>query len=109
ENSVDFCGIGVDRSHGPHRGRVYLSWAESINWLDEVFDIGLAGNQTEVEPNGIAGAATPAPIGQPLRGTVSALSDIDLYAVTLTQGQHIVIAADSALTPPSHAFSPRLL
>src|SRR6185369_784293 len=96
EISVDFPGIGVDRSHGPHRGRVYLSWAESINWLDEVFDIGFSGNKSELEPNDNAAGATPAVIGQTLRGTVSSAADFDYYAVALTQGQHVVIDADSS-------------
>ena len=96
EISVDFPGIGVDRSHGPHRGRVYLSWAESINWLDEVFVIGLNGDKSESEPNDNAATATPAVIGQTLRGTVSSAADFDYYAVALAQGQHIVISADSA-------------
>jgi hypothetical protein len=106
---IDFCGITVDRSHGPHRGRVYLSWAESINWLDEVFSIGFDGNQSELEPNGTTGAATPAVIGQTLRGTISAFGDVDLYAVSLAQGQHIVIAADSASASASENFNLRLM
>jgi hypothetical protein len=106
---IEFCGIGVDRSHGPHRGRVYLSWAESINWLDEVFDIGKSGNKTELEQNGTPGTATPATIGQTLRGNVTSISDIDLYAVTLSQGQHVVIAADSAQASNQDGFSLQLL
>jgi hypothetical protein len=106
---IDFCGITVDRSHGPHRGRIYLSWAESINWLDEVFTLGLAGNKTEVESNATPATATPAAIGQTLRGTVNTFSDVDLFSVTLAQGQHIVIAADSAQTSSSESFNLRLL
>ena len=104
---IDFCGIAVDRSHGPHRGRVYLSWAESINWLDDVVTLGQAGNQSEVEPNNNVSTATPATIGQTLRGSVST-SDVDFYAVSLTQGQYIVVAADSAATSSSDAMSLRL-
>jgi hypothetical protein len=109
ETAVDFCGITVDRSHGPHRGRVSLSWAESINWLDEVFNLGLDGDRSEVEPNGTVAAATPAAIGQTLRGTISAVADVDFYAVSLAQGQHIVVAADSAQSSSSDAFNLRLV
>src|SRR6185436_2684844 len=84
--SIDFSGITVDRSHGPHRGRLYLSWAESINWLDEVFTI-----------------------GQTLRGTISTSLDFDYYAVSLAQGQHVVIAADSTATSNAEAFSLRMI
>jgi len=107
--SIDFSGITVDRSHGPHRGRLYLSWAESINWLDEVFTLGQAGNKTEVESNGNALSATPATIGQTLRGTISTSLDFDYYAVSLAQGQHVVIAADSTATSNAEAFSLRMI
>ena len=106
---IDFSGLTVDRSHGPHRGRVYLSWAESINWLDEVFTLGQAGSKTEVESNGSAATATPATIGQTLRGTVNSGSDFDYFAVVLTQGQHVVIAADSTATSTAEAFSLRMI
>jgi hypothetical protein len=92
---VQFAGISVDRSHGPDRGRLYLTWPESINWLDDVLSIGQAGNKSEVEGNNTPGSATPAVVDQTLRGTVSNLSDIDFFAVSLTAGQHFLAAADS--------------
>ena len=108
-HGVDFCGISVDRSHGPHRGRVYLSWAESINWLDEVFDLGTAGSLSEVEPDGTAPTATPITIGQTVRGAVANATDVDLYSCSLTQGQYIVVAADSVQTGPANGLSVRLI
>src|SRR5262249_10565672 len=62
-NAIDFCGVAVDRSYGPNRGRISLSWAESINWLDEVFTLGLAGTKAEVEANNTAATATPVTLG----------------------------------------------
>ena len=106
---IDFSGLTVDRSHGPHRGRVYLTWAESINWLDEVFTLGQAGNKTEVESNGNAATATPAAIGQTLRGVINTSSDFDYFAVSLTQGQHVVIASDSTAISNAEAFSLRMI
>jgi hypothetical protein len=106
---IDFSGITVDRSHGPHRGRLYLSWAESINWLDEVFTLGQSGNKTEVEFNSSAATANPAAIGQTLRGLINTSSDLDYFAVTLTTGQHVVIAADSTATSNAEAFSLRMI
>ncbi len=96
DHGVEFSGIAVDRSHGPQRGRIYLSWAESINWLDEVLTLGLAGNKSEVESNGTPGSATPVTPGQTIRGAVSGTLDVDYYALPLAQGQHVVVAADSA-------------
>ncbi len=109
ETGVQFAGLTVDRSHGPNRGRLYLSWAESINWLDEVFDIGTAGSRSEVEGNNTALTATSCVIGQTLRGTLSATSDIDMYSFTLIQGEHIVIAVDSVQSNAQDAMSLRLL
>lgn len=93
---VQFAGIAADRSHGPDRGRLYLTWPESINWLDDVGLIGQAGNKTEVEGNNTPGSATSAAIGQTLRGVVGSLSDIDFFSVPLAAGQHYIVAADSA-------------
>lgn len=92
---VQFAGISVDRSHGPDRGRLYLTWPESINWLDDVGSIGQAGNRNEVEANNTAGVATPAALGQTLRGAVSNLTDIDFFSIPLAAGQHLIAAADS--------------
>lgn len=108
-NSVDFAGFAADRSHGPNRGRLYLSWAESINWLDDVGTLGQGGSKTEVEPNGNAGAATPITLGQTVRGSVSGFADVDLFALPLAQGQHVVIAADSASSGGGSALSLRLI
>lgn len=106
---IQFCGIAVDRSHGPDRGRVYLSWAESINWLDEAFDLGGAGDRSEVEPNGTSASATPVTLGQTVRGNVSGGTDADFFALPLTQGQHIVIAADSSGAGAGAPLSLRLV
>jgi hypothetical protein len=96
--AVDFSGIAVDRSHGPHRGRVYLSWAESLNWLDEVFTLGQLGHKDELEPNGTPATATPITLGQTVRGVVAGPADADHYALSLVQGQSIVVSADSTAT-----------
>jgi len=108
-NSVDFAGFAADRSHGPNRGRLYLSWAESINWLDDVGTLGQSGSKSEVEPNNNAGTATPITLGQTVRGTVSSGSDVDVFSMTLLQGQHIVVAADSASSGGGSALALRLI
>lgn len=108
-NGVDFAGISVDRSHGLNRGRFYLSWAESFNWLDEVFNLGQAGNRSEVEPNGSAASATPAAVGQTLRGTASSFADLDYFALPLVQGQSIVVAADSVASTAENLLRLELL
>ena len=92
---VQFAGISADRSHGPDRGRLYLTWPESINWLDDVGSIGQGGNKSEVEGNNTAANATPAVLGQTLRGAVGNITDIDFFSIPLTAGQHLIAAADS--------------
>lgn len=92
---VQFAGLAVDRSHGAARGRLYLSWAESINWLDDVDAIGQGTSKSEVEPNNSIFNATTAVTGQTLRGSISGGTDIDLFAIPLTAGQHFIAAADS--------------
>jgi hypothetical protein len=92
---VQFASLGVDRSHGPNRGRLYMAWAESINWLDDLGNLGGGGNKSEVEPNGTPINATPATVPQTLRGNVTSASDVDLFAIPLTAGQHVIVAADS--------------
>jgi len=108
-NAIDFCGVAVDRSYGPNRGRIYLSWAESINWLDEVFTLGFGGNKAEVEANNTAATATPVTLGQTIEGSIGQTGDVDFYSLTLAQGQHIVVAADSTQASAQSAFSLRLL
>ena len=108
-HGIDFSGIAVDRSHGPHRGRIYLSWAESINWLDEVPALGTLGNFSEREENSTPATANPITLGVTIRGTVRVSSDADYYAVTLTPGQHLVVMADSTQAAGVDAMTLRMI
>src|SRR5207249_2479614 len=49
DHGLNFPSIAVDRSTGPHRGRVYLAWNESVNWYDD--PLGGSGSLSEVEPD----------------------------------------------------------
>ncbi len=109
-HGVEFCGIAVDRSHGPDRGRLFLSWAESINWLDEVFTLGASGDKSEVETNNTFTTATPIVVGQTVRGSVGGLSDaVDYYRLVLAQGDHLVVASDSLQSSAREALHLRLV
>lgn len=92
---IQFASLAVDRSHGPERGRLYLSWAESINWLDDLVGLGGAGSRPEAEGNGTAPVATPFTVGQTLRGSLSSSGDVDFWSFPLAAGQHLIAAADS--------------
>ncbi len=104
---IQFAGLAVDRSHGPNRGRLYLSWAESIDWLDDLVNMGTGTRVAEREPNDNAATANPVTVGQQVNATLASLSDVDLFAVPLLAGQHLLVAADS--TGASGELSLRLL
>lgn len=73
----NFPAIAVDRSLGPHRGRVYESWAEAVNYTDDT--LGAGGPTTELEPNGAIGDATPFTPGAALIGTFAS-GDVDTWS-----------------------------
>lgn len=93
ERGISFPSITVDRSLGSQRGRIYLSWNESLNHQDENF--AAVGNKSEVESNNTAATATPAVVGNTLRGTLATSADLDYFAVPLAAGQSIALWADS--------------
>jgi hypothetical protein len=98
----NFPGLAVDRSGGPHTGRVYLTWAECWRFLAAPIPMGTAHFENP-EYNGNAANATPCTIGETLRGeldtnTYGAL-DQDWWAFPLTAGQSIIVYADSVSVP----------
>ncbi len=108
---ITFPGIAVDRTRGAHRGRVYLSWNESYDWLDDPFPATTTAGigRSEVESNGSTATATAATLGQVLRGTLTTTAstrDQDYFAIPLTAGQHVIVYADSFTA--TRAFTLRL-
>ncbi len=100
-NAVDFPSLAVDRSTGVHRGRLYMSWHESVNYYGDgaYFDKDSLGNaigpKSEVEGNNTPAAATPFQLGQTLRGTFSAAGDQDWFSFGGKRGQTVVAIVDS--------------
>jgi hypothetical protein len=94
---IQFASFAVDRSGGAHNGRLYLTWAESLNWFDDANNLvsGSTGPKNEVRPDSLPVTATPASIGQTLRGTIASTTDFDYYGVALAAGQSVIVAADS--------------
>ena len=98
ERGVNFPSLSVDRTSGPHRGRIYLAWQESWHFLSTLLPPAGSTSQSEVEGNGTAMTATPFTPGQTLRGTLTpagTATDQDWWAFTLAAGQHLVVYADS--------------
>lgn len=102
----NFPSIAVDRSGGPHDGRLYLSWGECLNWYDDTANAGASGAKSEAEPNETAAAGTPITPGNLVRGVLSSSGDFDYFRVTLAAGQTFMVFADS--TSPSVTLSLRM-
>lgn len=89
----NFASLVVDRSEGPHRGRIYVGWNESLGFYDD--PLGAAGTLGEIEPNTSREDATPFAIGAIVEGEISELSDIDRFRFTGQAGQTVVVLIDS--------------
>jgi hypothetical protein len=96
--AVTFPAIAVDRSTGPNRGRVYVTYQDAVNFYYDALGGGTA--KSEVEVNGNFANATPFTIGQTLRGAISNAStdQIDNWKFTATQGTTYVFFVDSVRT-----------
>lgn len=88
-------GAAVDVSDGPHRGRLYVTWDEAVDFYDAPFP-GSPITVTESENNGFFASATPFTVGDRLRGGCASSSDVDLYRFSGLRGQTLFFAADSA-------------
>lgn len=89
---ITFPGIAVDRSTGPHRGRISLIWNESLNFYDDTF--AATPRKAEVEPNDPFAAATPFTPGQHLEGYFT-YKDVDAWSFSATQGVTYQFYVDS--------------
>ena len=96
-NSIDFPSMAVDHSpigKSAHRGRVFVSWHEAVNFYGDTLYFGLGGKKSEVEPNNTPATATPFTLDQTLRGALTD-GDADYFSFTGTQGQTVVFLVDS--------------
>ena len=89
-NGIAFPAIAVDRSHGPHRGRIYVAWNECLDFYDD--PLGTGGAVTEVEPNDSREHATPFVVGDVVRGEADGL---DLFRFHGERGRTLIVHADS--------------
>jgi len=92
-----FPSLAIDNSNGPHRGRAYLAWNESINFFND--NLGNTGTTVEVEPNDTPFNATPFVMGKHLTGTISSGSDFDYFQFTGVAGQTIICQIDASSAP----------
>jgi hypothetical protein len=105
---VTFPTLAVDRSNGPHRGRVYVGWPESVDFYND--NLGTIVGPAESEPNNTPAQATAIAIGDSVHavlGATGGADEIDFFKFSATRGQTVVIysTADS----PFASISMRLL
>ena len=93
---ITFSTLAVDRSNGPHRGRVYVGWPECVNFYDDL--IGTTTGPAEVEPDNTPAQANAIAIGDSVTAVLGAAGqdDIDFYKFTATQGQTVVLFATAS-------------
>ena len=94
---IDMPSIVCDRTCGPNRGRVYVSFNETFNWYDDA--LGGGGSKSEVESNNTSATATAFTPGQRVRGAFTATSDVDWFSFAGTAGQNYVFWVDSIPRP----------
>jgi hypothetical protein len=85
---IAFPGMAVDRTSGPNRGRLYLTWNESINYFDD--PIGVGGDVAETESNDTPMTASPFTPGQALTGAIDLSADLDYWGFQGSEGQTII-------------------
>lgn len=87
-------GIAIDRTNGPHHGRVYVTFTESLNFTDDA--LGTGALVTETETNNFFASANAFTPGDILQGSIGSSTDVDMYKFTGLRGQTIVLDQDQA-------------
>jgi hypothetical protein len=102
-----FPAIAVDRSHGPRRGTIYVTWAEyATGTVGEA-----AGTVYDPEPNNYFAQAAPFTIGQDISGYAQSAdfggADCDIYTFIGTVGQTLWITGQlTCVFPGNYDGSP---
>src|SRR5262249_7135731 len=91
---IGFPAITVDHTNGPFRGRVYVTWNESLNWYNDLSNAGTAGTVNETEANNTKATANPFSIGQKIVGSFGSTSDVDFFRFSAARGTSYLFWAD---------------
>ena len=95
---ITFPSIAIGKG-GSNRGRVYVTWNESVNWFDALRNLGNAGTTSETEPNDTPDRANPFVPGETLTGAFTAgnrNADFDFFSFSAVRGQTYVFRSYSA-------------
>jgi hypothetical protein len=103
--AVTLPGAAIDASTGPHRGRLYVTWDESVDFYDAPAPSGTAVGESE--NNAFFSRATPFAIGDILVGQIATTSDVDLYSFSGARGQTVFLRTNTA--GGTGAFNMRLV
>lgn len=90
---LGFPSIAVDRTAGPHRGRVHVAWEESLNFYDDL--LSTVDVVEETEPNDGTAHATPFTVGQTLHGGITPSQDVDWFRFHGEVGRTVLLYMDS--------------
>jgi hypothetical protein len=92
-----FPGLAIDHSAGPTRGRIYVTWNESLDFFSDT--LGTAGNAVEgAEPNDRTEVASPLTLGTLVHGSIGVPGDLDFYRFHGNAGQTMIAHIDSVAT-----------
>ncbi len=113
ERGITFPSIAVDRSFGPHRGRVYIAWNDCLDWYRDLDAAGALGTVNESEPNNSPLNATPFTPGQTLVGQLTwtptpspGHGELDYWKFPATQGTTYTFWCDSI---PASLYTMRVI
>lgn len=86
--------LAVDRSAGPHRGRLYAAWVQQVQGIPA----GETGGRGEEEPNNTPAQANPVEIGWHFAGSIPSSdlggpTDPDYFAFEGRAGQTVLLSA----------------
>ena len=107
ERGISFPGVAVDRSNGPNRGRIYVTWNESINFYDDYQNTGpgdISEPAGESGVNDTPGGATQFTVNNEVRGAIGSATDLDYFRFNANQGQTGVFFLDSLATALDVSF-----
>jgi len=96
-SGITFPSIGIDRSTGPHRGRVYVAFEDAVNWYDDpvAYGANVGENPAEVGTNDTPATAIPFHIGDTVHGNLASNADLDYFSFAATQGSTYIFWCDS--------------
>jgi hypothetical protein len=96
--------IAVDRNRGPHRGSVYVTWPEAVNFFDD--PLGGIGVALDDDGNDTPAGATPIDLGVTIVGELTAANDADWYSFQGRAGQTVefLLLGDGGRGAPADGF-----